>query len=1212
MKNECIAAVERAAGRSLSKAEIDGIETRMTTALRDLSTQRADEFMAMSPAERVVEAAKIAKERMMKDVAAAQETEVRNAQIRAGLDNYRQQFKPGLNGQLKAVMQRFFYDAGSKANETSVEMNRKAIMGDFMRFLSDVRGVDAGKFFGMMQDLTKRDAIFKELAGEASNDPEARKVAQTFLDVNKMAAQRAERAGIGFHELDNWRSPQPVDWTKVALNKDAWLKDHMAWVDRRAYVMPSGERMNDTQLADFLGRVWETQATNGANKRAEGEGSGYAGLGTSRKQPRQIHYKDAASYTEAMNKYGRASNVYSLFMQHLNGLSRDISIAETLGRDHETNFSRMVEAAFAEDIKAVKTEKDLRALDAMKGRAMRSYDLLARGEGVGNQTWALRMGAIRSVISSTMLGGLFGAVPDFAMTSLTAKMNGIPQLRAMAQSMKGIVSKSDGEMLERVGLSIEGMQAAAHRFGIEELGAGTPALLNEAVHKLSLLGAFDRGMRSGIGLSMMDLLGKLTRDKTLADLQGGDHEFLVGSKGVTEKHWAVWKAAEVDKGADGKRTILSPDGVYRISDSDMLPIVQNDIAARSAVYADAVKKLNEQTAREESWLSGAWDKFNDWRDKTNRLLKEYDERGIARIAEAQSGANARGGLMLSRIAKAEVEAEIAKTAAGERSAGQMTKFFDDIKRGVENYGKRRSQIGEKLGARRRQLQEDINNIEKRNRADQKVFDTAEASATTKMRKVESELNAYLRKLNNSVDEKIEKIQRGNISDATATRFEGQIERMSARMDKRTDKFIEWRNAIKMRRSEATARNDARVEVELAKIDELSKKIDLAEAQHDIEAYLVAEKNRDALQNFADNISWRNKQLSDRSFTVGERLGARRAELDARIKELDARVARQEEAHGSRVSEKAGTLDKRAQEVIKGLTERADEYQDRALKRADYVRAYMEKFGKIEGEEIERAKSDAVTKLLATTLSEIQAGARGAAGASIIDKVALGLDQAKAGTVNGEIYRMFLLMKQTPLGIAYTHLFQRPAALDSMKSAWMYRAQFMAYSTLLGAVSIQLKAMATGEDPSKITEGKFWAKSLMAGGGMGIYGDLLFGGGAHTTNGLAGLLGGPGASAAEDAWRLYNEAGASLMENGQYKYGSKFLEFGRKYAAPLTNIWYLKAAFNHLIYHNLQEMLDPGWAARLQSKMQKKHGASYWWSPGGHGPDRAPDLSNMVR
>lgn len=878
MKDECIAAVQRAAGRSLSKGEIDGIESRMTTALRDFSTQRADEFMAMSPAERVVEAAKLAKERMMKDVAAAQETEVRNAQIRAGLDNYRQQFKPGLNGQLKAVMQRFFYDAGSKANETSVEMNRKAIMGDFMRYLSDVQKVDTGKFFGLMQDLTKRDAIFKELAGEASGDPEARKIAQTFLDVNKMAAQRAERAGIGFHELDNWRSPQSADWTKVALNKDEWLADHMAWIDRRAYVMPSGERMTDAQLRDFLGRVWETQATNGANKRASGEGSGYGGLGTSRQQPRQLHYKDAASFIEATNKYGRATNVYSMFMQHFNGLSRDISIAETLGRDHETNFGQMVEAAFAADIKAVKTEKDLKALEAMKGKAMRSYDLLARGEGVGNQTWATRMAAIRSVISSTMLGGLFGAVPDFAMTSLTAKMNGISQIRAMGQSMKGIVSKSDREMLDRVGLSIEGMQSAAHRFGIEELGHGAPALLNEAVHKLSLLGAFDRGMRSGIGLSMMDLLGKLTRDKTLADLQGGDHEFLVGSKGVTEKHWAVWKAAEVDKGADGKRTILSPDAIYKIPNEKLLPIVQGDIAARSEVYAKALERLN------------------------------------------------------------------------------------------------------------------------------------------------------------------------------------------------------------------------------------------------------AAKN----------------------------------------------------------------------------------------KKEDKIAAFQEKFGALEAEEIERAKSDAVTKLLATTLSEIQAGARGAAGASIIDKVALGLDQAKAGTVNGEIYRMFLLMKQTPLGIAYTHLFQRPAAMDTMKSAWMYRAQFMAYSTLLGAVSIQLKAMATGEDPAKATEGKFWAKALMAGGGMGIYGDLLFGGGAHTTNGLAGLLGGPGAFAAEDAFRLYNEAGASLMENGQYKYGSKFLEFGRKYAAPLTNIWYTKAAFNHLIYHNLQEMLDPGWAARMQAKMQKRHGTSYWWSPGGHGPDRAPDLSNMLR
>lgn len=1212
MKPDCIKAVQTAAGRTLTKSEIDGIESRIKTALRDFSVQRENDFLAMSPSERVVEAAKLARERMMQDVVKAHETEVRNAAIRANLDGFLNAFQPGKNGKLLAVMQKIFFDAGSRINDTSLEMNRKAVMNDFMRQLTMVQKFDAGKFFGYLQDLSKRDAMFKELAGETSGDPEAAKVAKAFMEVNKFAADRAERAGIGFHELDNWRSPQSMDWIKVSRDKDAWMQDHLNWVDRRAYVKPDGTRMNDEELKKFLEAVWETQATNGANKRADTErgGSGYGGLGVSRNKPRQVHYKDAASYIAAMDKYGRSNNVYSLFMQHFNQLSRDISIAEMLGRDHETNFNYMVEKAFGDDVKAAKTDKEKQALEGMKTGAYRMYSLLTRGEEIGNPDRAMKWAAVRSVISSSMLGGIFSSLPDFAMIGMTAKMNGMPALRAMGQSFKGMFSGADRADVERVGLAVEAMQAAANRFGLEEIGTNAPAVLNEAVHKLSLLAALDRGMRSGIGLVMMDTLGKITRDKNLADLDGGDFDFLVKSKGVTEQQWNVWKLAELDAGESGKRTLLSPDAIYNIADDDLLPLVQEAIAKRSAVYKEAIDGLNARNEVEKGWLAKAWDKFNASRDKANKLLNEYVERNEARLEDVQRGADARGGLLFTLMEQAELEAQIAKLASENKNAAQVARFFDEIKSGVQSYGNQRDMQGQKLGARRRMLEDDIRDVETRNRRNQKAFDAAEVKAKTRLTTVESELNGYLKRQTERIEKKIAQIQRGKSLDTTVEKLQGEADRMSDRMEKRQETFDEWRDRLKTRREEAKARNDKATAAELAKIEELEKKIELAEAQHDIDAYLATEQNRDRLQVFADNITWRSKQASERAFTKGEALGRRKAELEARVKELQERVDRRVASFNEKVQGKADALDARFQERIADLRERATEYADRAARRAEYVTAFQTKFGKIESEETARAKSDAVTKLLSVALSEIQAGARGASGSSIREKVNLGLDRG-AGTVTGEIWRMVLLLKQTPLGIAYTHLFQRPAAFDGWKSQWWYRAQFIGYTTMLGALATQLKSLQGGEDPVDMTEPKFWGKAAVAGGGFGIFGDLLFAEGAHTTNGLTGLLGGPGLSMAEDAFRLAQAAKQDFADTGEYNYGSKFLEFARKYATPLANIWYVRAAFNHMIYHNLQEMLDPGWSGRLQTKMQQK-GVEFWWSPGPQMPERAPDFSNVIQ
>ena len=68
-----------------------------------------------------------------------------------------------------------------------------------------------------------------------------------------------------------------------------------------------------------------------------------------------------------------------------------------------------------------------------------------------------------------------------------------------------------------------------------------------------------------------------------------------------------------------------------------------------------------------------------------------------------------------------------------------------------------------------------------------------------------------------------------------------------------------------------------------------------------------------------------------------------------------------------------------------------------------------------------------------------------------------------------------------------------------------------------------------------------------------------------------------------------------------------LRWVRKNATPFANLWYTKAAFNHMVYDQMQDALAPGSSARQQARMEAK-GISYWWAPGEMAPTSAPDLS----
>ncbi|MBB5770120.1 hypothetical protein HNP47_000089 [Brevundimonas vesicularis] len=182
---------------------------------------------------------------------------------------------------------------------------------------------------------------------------------------------------------------------------------------------------------------------------------------------------------------------------------------------------------------------------------------------------------------------------------------------------------------------------------------------------------------------------------------------------------------------------------------------------------------------------------------------------------------------------------------------------------------------------------------------------------------------------------------------------------------------------------------------------------------------------------------------------------------------------------------------------------------------------------------------------------------------------------------------------------------------------------VAFMTVGGAINIQLREMAKGNDPRPMDDPKFWGAALAQGGGLGMAGDFFYA--AQARNGKTAPVAafGPVGQLASDAWGLTGgnalELTNSLLDGedlGEAAAGTNAGREGAKAIAnynPLSSLWWSRAAFSRLVADNLQRALDPEAEEAFQRRarrMEKETGQGQWWPQGSNAPDRAPDLSNM--
>lgn len=191
---------------------------------------------------------------------------------------------------------------------------------------------------------------------------------------------------------------------------------------------------------------------------------------------------------------------------------------------------------------------------------------------------------------------------------------------------------------------------------------------------------------------------------------------------------------------------------------------------------------------------------------------------------------------------------------------------------------------------------------------------------------------------------------------------------------------------------------------------------------------------------------------------------------------------------------------------------------------------------------------------------------------------------QSGTILGEVVRFIMQFKSFP--VAYG---QRIIGREFRQGGKMGVAQMIAVTTLYGYAAMNLKDLAKGKVPRDPSDYRTWIASLQQGGGLGLYGDLLFSQVLDRRFGdaTAQLLG----PTISDV--LGSSGIAGLLARGAQgqDVGAATTRFVTS-NTPFLNLFYVRLLLDYGFLYHLQEWMNPGSLGRMEQEMQQRTGQEF--------------------
>lgn len=189
--------------------------------------------------------------------------------------------------------------------------------------------------------------------------------------------------------------------------------------------------------------------------------------------------------------------------------------------------------------------------------------------------------------------------------------------------------------------------------------------------------------------------------------------------------------------------------------------------------------------------------------------------------------------------------------------------------------------------------------------------------------------------------------------------------------------------------------------------------------------------------------------------------------------------------------------------------------------------------------------------------------------------------ASAGSAVGEAWRTAMQFKSFTASFMVRSM-TRELFRDGVDVGGL--AKLIVGSTVMGYVSYQLKQIAAGREPRTAQEPGDYRKllfaSMLQGGGLGLFGDFLFGEVNRFGGDIGDSLTGPTVQTMGDAQKVW----AALVEGDVGKAGAEAVRIPQGF----NTLWWARTALNALVFWQIQELLNPGFARRFEDGVRRNN------------------------
>lgn len=201
---------------------------------------------------------------------------------------------------------------------------------------------------------------------------------------------------------------------------------------------------------------------------------------------------------------------------------------------------------------------------------------------------------------------------------------------------------------------------------------------------------------------------------------------------------------------------------------------------------------------------------------------------------------------------------------------------------------------------------------------------------------------------------------------------------------------------------------------------------------------------------------------------------------------------------------------------------------------------------------------------------------------------------ESGTLLGEILRHFSQFKSFPITMIRRGMGREVYGGVGGKKDISGLVQLMVATTIFGYGAMYMKDMLKNRTPRTFTgdmenDSKLLFAAMAQGGGLGIYGDFLFGEFSRYGRSALSTLAGPTLGQVDDVAELWT----------RFRTGEDLAAQTVRMAinnTPFQNLFYTRTALDFMFLYQLQETVNPGYLSRMENRIMRENNQRFFISP----------------